>query len=112
MNSFSVLSVQVVISTTILLRNLNILSLNAFMLGSLVPIEITHLTRGFKSLVSEHYMFNASPFTSSTGLFALSLPSANERLPMATGSKNVVAADVARAAWHIVTGIFDSSSRL
>jgi hypothetical protein len=53
-------------------------------------------------------MFDASPSTSSTGLFAPSPPSANERSPMLTGSKKVVAADVARAAWHIVEWIFGS----
>jgi hypothetical protein len=85
---------------------------NAFILGSPVPIEIKHLTSGFKSPVLEHHIFDASPSTSSTGLFAPSPPSANERLPMATGSKKVVAADVARAAWHIVARIFGSSGRL
>lgn len=82
------------------------------MLGSPVPIEIRHLTIGFKPPVSEHPMFDASPSTSSTRLFAPSRPSANERLPMVTGSKSVIAADVARAAWQIVAGIFGSSGRL
>lgn len=77
-----------------------------------VPIEIKHLTSGFESPVSEHQMFDASPFTSSTRLFAPSLPSANERSPMLTGSKKVVAADVARAAWHIVGRMFGSSGKL
>jgi hypothetical protein len=45
-------------------------------------------------------------------LFAPRPASANLRSPMLTGSKNVVAADVARAAWHIVAQIFGSSGRL
>lgn len=77
-----------------------------------VLIDIKHLTRGFKSPVSEHQTFDASPSTSSTGLFAPRPPSANVRSPILTGSKNVVAADVARAAWHIVARIFGSSGRL
>ena len=63
-----------------------------------VPIEMKYLTKGFKSPVFKHQIFDASPSTSSTGLFAPNPPSANVRSPMLTGSKNVVAADVARAA--------------
>ena len=114
MNLFSVICVSVAIFTTVWARNLVMLSSNAFLPGFPVPIDIKHLTRGFKSLFSEHQIFDASPSTSSTGLFAPKAPSANVRFPMLTGLKNVVAADVARAASHIVAliPIFDSSGRL
>lgn len=84
------------------------LSSNGFLPGFPVPIEMKHLTSGFRSPVSEHHMFDASPSTSSTGLFAPSPPSASERSPILTGLKNVVAADVARAARHIVARMFGS----
>jgi hypothetical protein len=107
-NLFSVFSVSVAILTTVWLRNLITLSSNAFVPGFPVPIEIKHLTEGFKSPVSEHHILQASPSTSSTGLFAPNPPSANERSPMLTDSKKVVAADVARAASHIVARILGS----
>lgn len=112
MNLFSVSSVSVAIPTRVLARNLAKVSSNPLIPGFPVPIEIKHLTRGFKSPDSEHQIFAASPSTSSTGLFAPSPPSANVRFPMLTGSKNVVAADVASAAWHIVAIIFGSSGKV
>lgn len=80
--------------------------------GLPVPIERKHLTKGLRSPDSEHQIFAASPSTSSTGLFAPSPPSANLRFPIRTGSKKVVAAEVASAAWQILAGIFDSSDEL
>jgi hypothetical protein len=68
-NFFSVFLVLVAISTTVWLRNLIRLSLNAFLPGLPVLIEIKHLTSGFKSPVSEHQILAASPSTLSTGLF-------------------------------------------
>lgn len=61
-------------------------------------MEMKHFTSGFKSPVSEHQILAASPFTSSTGLFEPNPPLANVRCPILTGSKKVVAADVAKAA--------------
>jgi hypothetical protein len=88
------------------------LSSNGFLPGFPVPIEMKHLIRGFSSSSSGHQMLDASPSTSSTGLFAPRPPSANERSPMLTGSKKVVAAEVARAASQIVARIFGSWGRL
>lgn len=57
-----------------------------------------HFTRGFTSPLWGDQIFNASPSTSSTGLFAPKPPSTNLRAPIVTGLKNEVAADVVRAA--------------
>jgi hypothetical protein len=75
-------------------------------------MEMKHLTSGFKSPVYSHQMFNASPSTWSTGLFAPVPPSVKLRFPMGTTSKNVEAADVARAASQIVARMFGSLGTL
>jgi hypothetical protein len=89
-------------STKVSERNFHAFSSICFFPGFPVPIEIKHLTSGFKSAVSRHQMLDASLSTSSTGLFAPNPPSTNVRGPILTGSKNLVAADVAKAASHIV----------
>jgi hypothetical protein len=48
-----------------------------------------HLTRGSRSPLLEHHMLDASPSTSSTGLFAPKPPSADERSRMLTGLKRL-----------------------
>jgi hypothetical protein len=70
------------------------------------------LTRGFKSPVSGHQIFEASPSTSSTGLFAPNAPSTKQRDLISTGVKKLVAADVARAASQMVAGMSGSSAKL
>jgi hypothetical protein len=81
--------------------------------GRSLSAYIIHLEMGgCRSLVSEHQIFDASPSTSSAGLFAPKAPSANVRSPILTGSKNVVAADVARAACQIVALTSNSSARV
>src|SRR4051812_19175613 len=57
-------------ATSVFERNLSTLLSRAFFPGFPVPIETKHLTKGFKSPVSGHQRFEASPSTSSTGLFA------------------------------------------
>lgn len=105
MNRFSVCSVWVTSAGNVLETNFNRLSSIAFFPGWPVPIEMKHFTSGFNSPVSSHQISDASPSISSTGLLAPRAPSANLRAPIDTGSKKVVAADVARAAWQMVAEI-------
>lgn len=100
----AVFSVSVAISAKVFERNFHTFSSIGFIPGFPVPIETKHLTSGFNSAVSGHQMFEASPSTSSTGLFAPSAPSTNVRAPITTGSKKRVAADVAKAASLMVGG--------
>ena len=100
------------ILTKLLERNLTILSLSAFLPGFPVPIEIKHLTSGFRSPVLELQMFTASPSTLLTGLFVPSAPSINYRALIETGLKKLVTTDVARAASQIVAGMLPLSGRV
>lgn len=112
MNLVAVFSVSAAISTSVFDRNFNRLSSIAFFPGSPVPMEIKHFTSGFGSRVLGHHTFEVSLSTSSTGLLAPNAPSTYFLAPIETGSKNVVAADVARAASQIVAGLSDFPSIL
>ncbi len=73
-------------------------------------MDTMHLINGFSSPLSGDQMFMASFHTSDIGLFAPSAPSAYLRVPIFTGSKKEVAADVAKAASQIVAPWSSSSS--